>query len=212
MLNHLQKSWEDLASPYFIHEKEVSGAYNDLVARYTESHRKYHSLTHLEDFLLKANNHQERFDDFAIIRFAIWYHDAVYVPWRFDNEMQSKKLADKWLSKTKLSLVDQGKIGALILATQSHDVDPAAADIDTLLFLDLDMSILGSEPEQYASYVHRVRAEFGMIPKPVFDLNRKKFLKKLLSKTRIFLSTDGHDLYEEQARRNITDELSGTIY
>src|SRR2546423_14869877 len=97
---------------------------------------------------------------------AIWFHDGFYAPRRHDNEERSAELAASRLA----GLLSPDRIAfvvGMIRATADHHVSDGldhARQRDCALFLDLDLSILGSTPDAFAAYEDAVRREYGWGP------------------------------------------------
>src|SRR3954468_23299720 len=68
---------------------------DNLLARWQEPQRHYHTLTHLTAVL----DHIDVLDTYAsdpdVVRLAAWFHDAVYLPDRSENEERSAHLAER---------------------------------------------------------------------------------------------------------------------
>ncbi|MCL1633423.1 hypothetical protein M2650_02010 [Luteimonas sp. SX5] len=136
---------------------------------------------------------------------AVLYHDAIYEPGRNDNESRSAQLAMEqialWLPGAG---VDGGRVAQLIDCTARHgQLSAADVDRDAALFLDCDMAILGAEPAAFDAYDRGIAAEYRHVPRWLYKLNRRRFLKALLARERIFLSDFFHDRYDAQARVNL---------
>lgn len=142
---------------------------------------------------------------------AVLYHDAVYEAGRRDNEARSARMAveavARWLPEAG---VDAARVAVLIELTArhgQHDPDDFGAGPeadDTRHFLDCDMAILGAEPAAFDAYHRGIAAEYrGRMPGWLFRLNRRRFLKALLAKRRIFLSDFFHARYDARARDNL---------
>jgi predicted metal-dependent HD superfamily phosphohydrolase len=106
--------------------------------------------------------------------------------------------------------VDALRIAELIELTARHgqfgpdDFGDGAIANDTRHFLDCDMAILGAEPAVFDAYDRGIAAEYrGHVPGWLFKLNRRRFLKVLLAKPRIYLSGFFHQRYDAQARANL---------
>ena len=136
---------------------------------------------------------------------AVLYHDAIYEAGRTDNEARSARLAveriAQWLPGQD---VDAARVAHLIDLTARHgQVRADLVDRDAALFLDCDMAILGAEPAAFDAYDRGIAAEYRHVPGWLFKLNRRRFLKALLEKERIFLSDLFHARYDAQARANL---------
>src|SRR5438128_12245744 len=66
----------------------------DLSKRYTERHRAYHTLRHIEQCLVEFDEVRREAVDPIAVELALWYHDAVYDPHARDNEERSAVLAE----------------------------------------------------------------------------------------------------------------------
>ena len=88
--------WTDLVGA------ETRGLGEELVGRYAEPHRRYHTLAHLEAVLDLVDEFAGEADDPDLVRLAAWFHDAVYDPQRDDNEERSAVLAERMLADTSL--------------------------------------------------------------------------------------------------------------
>src|SRR6185503_19782333 len=65
----------------------------DLLARWREPHRRYHTVEHLAFMLDVIDRDADLADDPDAVRLAAWLHDAVYDPRAADNEERSVDLA-----------------------------------------------------------------------------------------------------------------------
>ena len=170
--------------------------------------RHYHSWEHASECLERI----ARFDCEAPrnVFLALLFHDAVYVPGRHDNEAASAKLARATLEN--YSIVPPPDIAAIermILATHGHHAPPGA-DPDLKAVLDIDMSILGAEPDRYDRYADDVRSEYAPVERRQarYRSQRYAFLEGMLRRRRIFVTEVGFREWEGQARRNIAREMA----
>ena len=183
-----------------------------LRASYAQPSRAYHNFAHVQDVLRHFTDvvagpgwHRPR-----EVYLAVLYHDAIYEAGRRDNETRSAQLARehiaRWLPERGL---DADRVAALIELTARHGSfrpeDFAGEDADdTRLFLDCDMAILGADPAAFDAYDRGIAAEYrGHVPGWLFRGNRRRFLKALLARERIFLSDFFHARYDTQARSNL---------
>lgn len=150
------------------------------------------------------------------VRFALLYHDAVYVPGRKDNEVRSADLARDHLRRwPPVAGVDIDRVAALILLTARHgglcsgDFPDSPEGEDTRRFLDCDMAILGAAPEAFAAYDRAIAEEYRAVPRWLYRRKRRAFFRRLLDTDRVFLSDFFRDRFEAQARRNLEAMLVG---
>lgn len=181
-------------------------------AAYVAPPRAYHSIAHVATLL-------QHYADVALdtgwaqpveIYLAILYHDAIYDARQGDNEARSARLAvdaiGRWLPGAG---VDVARVAGLIELTARHGhhaPDDFAADArgdDTRRFLDCDMAILGADAAQFDAYDRGIAAEYRHVPRWLYALNRRRFLKSLLARGRIFLDDGFHARLDAQARHNL---------
>lgn len=192
---------------------------SELEAAYATPLRAYHNFGHVQEVL-------HRFAEVTVgpgwtqpseVYLAVLYHDAVYQAGRKDNEARSADLAMAQISQWLLEQgVDTLRVAELINLTARHgqfspaDFGDDGFSLDTRHFLDCDMAILGAEPEVFDAYDAGIAEEYrGHVPGFLFRLNRKRFLKGLLARERIYLSDWFHQRYDAQARANLRRAISG---
>ncbi|WP_166907831.1 hypothetical protein [Mycobacterium sp. DL440] len=175
----------------------------DLLARWSEPHRKHHNVAHLREVLDAIGTLGDdglHFDREAV-ELAAWFHDAIYEIGRDDNEERSAVLARQLLA----GFADRDEVARLVLATKSHKVDPG--DVNGAVLSDADLSVLGAPALRYRHYVDAVREEYASVPDGVFRPARAQVLAALLDGP-IFHTGPGLQRWEEQARRNVAEEIS----
>jgi len=170
---------------------------------YTEHHRHYHNLDHVNRLLALCD--ELEINDLHVI-LAVFYHDTIYHPGNSNNEEKSADFARESLGRLGVVRGRVDRVCVMILATANHLVPQE--DPLTQLFLDLDMAILGSPREEYQAYAEGVRKEHHLVPDFVFRKYRKKFLKSILAAESIFQTDLFREKYEAAARANIEWELS----
>lgn len=142
---------------------------------------------------------------------AMLYHDAIYNAGQGDNELRSAQFATDEIERwTPDSHVDASRVAELIRLTACHgqfapeDFPADARGDDMRHFLDCDMAILAAEPAHFDAYDRAIATEYrGHVPGWLFKLKRRRFLKALLAKPRIYLSDFFHDALDGQARSNL---------
>jgi len=180
-----------------------------LVHRYLEPHRKYHTLVHIAEMLdglydLKATQPGLLIDfEWDAVFDAVWYHDAVYVPGRADNEEQSATLARIELRERLYSQNYIELVSSLVISTRLHNPQTTAEKV----LSDLDMAILAANSERYDEYVRQVRDEFGAFSFREWLTGRGKFLQGTLDSKQIFHTPHYYVMCEGIARHNLRQEL-----
>lgn len=185
---------------------------DNLIARYQEPQRRYHTLTHLTavldhiDVLERALAQAGTLaPDLALVRLAAWFHDAVYAPDRSENEERSARLAERALTEAGVSPAGTAEVARLVRLTVTHA--PAPDDLAGQVLCDADLAILAAPPETYAAYTAAVREEYAFVPEDAFREGRAAVLRQLLALPRLFWTPYGTERWEKAARDNITAEL-----
>jgi predicted metal-dependent HD superfamily phosphohydrolase len=177
----------------------------DLLRRYAEPHRRYHTTEHLAAVLDHVDELLREADDADAVRLAAWFHDAVYDPSRGDNEERSAVLAERMLAETDLPAGTIAEVARLVRLTTTHD--PAEGDRNGAVLSDADLAILAAPPDGYAAYAAAVREEYAAVPDEVFRQSRADVLRSLLDLPALFRTAPGRERWEEAARHNLRTEL-----
>ncbi|MFF7448285.1 MULTISPECIES: hypothetical protein [unclassified Streptomyces] len=178
---------------------------DNLLGRWQEPQRRYHTLTHLTAVLDHVDALEEHADDPDVVRLAAWFHDAVYLPDRSENEERSARLAERALPEAGLSAARTAEVARLVRLTVTHD--PADDDRDGQVLCDADLAILAAPPAAYAAYTAAVREEYGFVPSEAFREGRAAVLRGLLELPRLFRTPYGRAEWEATARYNLAGEL-----
>ncbi|MFI2212076.1 hypothetical protein [Streptomyces sp. NPDC020141] len=178
----------------------------DLLARWAEPRRRYHTTAHLTAVLGHVDTLAGHAAAPDLVRLAVWFHDAVYLPDRSENEERSARLAERALTEAGLGPGGVREVARLVRLTVAHD--PEDGDADGAVLCDADLAILASGPERYAAYAAAVREEYGFVPDDAFRAGRAAVLRRLLDLPRLFRTPHGEREWEAAARRNLTTELT----
>lgn len=180
----------------------------NLLARWAEPQRRYHTVEHLRSVLNRVDELAPHTDDtlhLDVVLLAVWFHDAVYRPDRSENEERSANLAERALPEAGLSEAQTAEVARLVRLTASHDPEPGDTNGEALC--DADLSVLAGSPEEYAHYAALVRQEFAFVPDETFNAGRADVLRQLLSLPQLFRTPYGREHWEHPARRNARTEL-----
>ena len=189
---------------------ERSGA--DLLARWTEPARRYHTTRHLVEMFGALEELEEagEIDDRqgSVARLAAWFHDAIYDPAARSgsNEADSAALARNTLQKLGIGDKDIDAIDRLIRLTASHDAD-VAEPVDAA-FHDADLWILSAPEDRFDGYCDQVRAEYADVPDTAYRHGREAILEPLLHRDTIYRTSRALDGWETPARINLGRELA----
>jgi predicted metal-dependent HD superfamily phosphohydrolase len=179
--------------------------HEELIARYSEPHRHYHTLQHLGECFEKLEEVRALAEHPAEIELALWFHDAIYDTKRRDNEKKSADWARASASAAGVATDACTRIHALVMATR-HKAVPSGRDAEILV--DVDLSILGAAPQRFDEYERQVRQEYAWVPDFLYRRERRKILKDFFARPRIFSTRGFRDRYEQQARSNIERSLA----
>jgi predicted metal-dependent HD superfamily phosphohydrolase len=177
----------------------------DLLSRYAEPHRRYHTGHHLAR-VLRAVDELADDHDLFLVRLAAWFHDAVYaIPaGQVPNEEASARLALRELSRVGLEQEDLSQVARLVRLTATHT--PGSRDPEGELLCDADLEILAASPGEYAAYTAAIREEYAAVPEAVFVAGRLEIMTPLVEGD-IFRTTKGRAL-TAAARVNVTAECA----
>ena len=177
----------------------------DLLDRWSEPHRSYHGCTHLLAVLEALDLLTEPAVPRRAVLLAAWFHDAVYRGTPGQDEEESARLAEERLSEAGLPASEVAEVARLVRVTSDHR--PAPGDDGGVLLCDADLSVLGSEPGQYARYVAAVRKDFAHVGDADFAAGRAAVVRRLLDLDPLFHTDRARRLWLEAARRNLAAEL-----
>jgi predicted metal-dependent HD superfamily phosphohydrolase len=172
----------------------------ELLARYGESHRAYHTLQHLGECLAHLARERDGAERPAEVALALWFHDAIYDVHRHDNEARSADWARQAARRAGLAPEVAERLHALVMATR-HDALPVGAD--ARLLVDIDLAILGAPPARFAEYERQIRFEYAHVPPEVFEPRRRQILSGFLARDPLYLTAPMRARLEAVARANL---------
>ena len=209
----IRAAWRHIAGNHH------DGYIDDVLVRYAEPHRHYHTATHIM-FVLRHLHDVARASGVPLsseVTAGAVYHDAIYDARADDNEAHSADLAVADLTAVGWSPDRCRLVATLINATAGHlsdtwhtaDDSPDVADVtDTAMLLDADLAILGSDPGAYQAYVNGVRTEYSHVDDAQWRIGRGGVLQRFCQRRRLFITEFMHTTYEHRARANIEAELA----
>lgn len=198
-LRSWQRAWTALGSP------APDGVFESLLARWSEPHRRYHTLQHLDEGIAHLEPVLHLAEHAGEVEIALWFHDAIYEPIRGDNEAKSADWARETALAAGASAASADRIHALVMATR-HAALPATPD--EALLVDVDLSILGAPAARFAEYEAQVRAEYALVPTWLFRNKRRGILLEFLARPRIFATEHFHGTLEARARENLQESVA----
>lgn len=210
----------------------------ELLARWSESHRVYHSTPHLLDVLCHLD---DLWADLALrtaltggtrarmaggpgggtrqvaahrqaLVLAAWFHDAVHTG---GLESGPESSADEELSALLAEeLLPRAGVSPSSVAEVARLVRLTASheiepgDPLGAVLSDADLGILGAPPARYARYRVAIRHEYAHVPAADFRVGRARVMEDLLGRPRLFHTRHGREHWESQARANLAQELA----
>jgi predicted metal-dependent HD superfamily phosphohydrolase len=191
--------WKRLAAG-----SDPDGPFGELVARYSEPHRAYHTMAHVRHCLDELDAARSAARDAEAVELALWYHDAVYDPRASDNEERSAGLAVEVARGAGLPDEFGRRVAGLIRASTHRS---APDDPDTRLFADIDLSILGRPEAAFDEYERQVRTEYAWVPEAAFRAGRSAILRSFLERPTLYGTELFRQKYERSARANLDRSL-----
>lgn len=182
----------------------LADTFTDLTARYTETHRHYHTAQHIAECLENFDGAHSLCEHRHEVELALWFHDAIYNPRAKDNEAQSADWAVQVMRDAGLASAAQSRVHALIMATV-HKALPETQDAQVLV--DIDLAILGADAARFEEYEIQVREEYHWVPAFLYRSTRKKILQSFLDRPTIYTTGQFKSHYENQARKNLARSL-----
>ena len=185
---------------------ESLAAFDDVVGRHREQHRRYHGVRHVTWVVRHVHDLAGSVEvtDLGAVTMAAFFHDAVYDPRAGDNERQSAALAARVLGELGWEGDRTHAVTVLIEATAGH---AATDEPDRAVLLDADLAVLGSEPSAYQAYVTGVRVEYAHVDSESWSVGRAAVLRSYLDRERLYSTEEARNRWEARARANMTAEL-----
>jgi predicted metal-dependent HD superfamily phosphohydrolase len=178
----------------------------ELIARWSEPHRRYHDRAHLRAVLAAIDPLAGLAADPAAVRLAAWFHDAVYDGRPGRDEERSAQLAESRLPRCGVPPARVAETARLVRLTAGHA--PADGDRNGEVLCDADLAILAAPPDVYAAYAAAVREEYRHVPDDLFAAGRAEVLAGLLAMPRLYRTPAAYELWERAARENVAAELA----
>ncbi|MFB9238977.1 metal-dependent phosphohydrolase [Plantactinospora siamensis] len=186
----------------------VTGVGTELLHRWREPHRQYHTEAHLRAVLSTVDEHAGAAADADLVRLAAWCHDAVYDCHAAagHNERESAALAGTLLVEAGLPDTRIVEVERLVLLTATHRPEPG--DRNGGLLCDADLAVLAGQPDEYDRYAAAVRREYAHVPDPLFRVGRATVLRELLALPELYRLPELAARWTEPARANMRRELA----
>ncbi len=209
-------AWSNIAP--MLSESETQAHLMDVIRRYDEPHRQYHTLLRVITLLRVVNEHvgAKYFQEVGPIETSQFillcaYHNLIYVPSACGNEALSalylKDIAIE--SGTRMACVEPVLRG-ITAATHEFPRSRGLSQIEHL-FRDACMLVFTAKDKvQYYHIVNQIADEYDAVGmnKKQFSAVRKVYLENILRQAHgTIFHTQYFTRYNDIAMRNITQEL-----
>jgi predicted metal-dependent HD superfamily phosphohydrolase len=195
----------------------LDSLFGGIVKKYSEPHRRYHTLAHVEEGLSLFEKFSGIAHNHFHVKYAYWMHDIVYDPKSDKNEELSALFAREAL-KIILSevpickTVDQEEVDAainyncglvtnLILATKH---DSKQTDPDCQLICDIDLYRLTGD--NLKEDIADIRFEYSHLSDEQWVRGRADFLTSLYQRGYVFQTSTFKEAFEKKAMANVVEQ------
>lgn len=180
--------------------------YEALIEAYSEKHRAYHTFEHIAACLRNLDAVRSELKYPYEVELALWFHDAVYKPFSSSNEKNSAIWTQEFFELNEFDQDDViERVYDLVMVTEHHG---ETSTNDERILLDIDLSILGAQPDIYDQFEKNVRHEYKRVPGLVFRKKRKAILSDFLHRDPIFHHPYFYERLEDQARINLEGAIA----
>jgi len=181
---------------------------NALTTAYSEPHRHYHTLEHLDACLRHLDDMRDSALHLHEVALALWFHDALYIVGATDNEQRSADWAGTELRAAGAPQAVADRVHALVMVTR-HNQPPQTPD--EALLLDVDLAILGAPAAVFDAYEQQIFREYACIPPAAFRSNRARILQGFVDREQIYHTPRLRDQREAQARTNLARSIRALV-
>jgi predicted metal-dependent HD superfamily phosphohydrolase len=179
--------------------------HSDVVARYGEAHRHYHTVRHLDACLAHLRLLESCVEQAADVEIALWFHDAIYDTRRNDNEIRSAEWAAASVHSLAANDDAAARVFDLVMATR-HSAEPQGVDAQAVV--DVDLAILGAGRAAFDEYERQIRLEYRWVPAPLYRQARRDVLQGFIGREHIYSTPPFRARYEAAARANLERSLA----
>ncbi|MCB0337414.1 MAG: hypothetical protein KDD62_13955 [Bdellovibrionales bacterium] len=205
IVQQLEVCWTGAIIELGLKREPAQEAFQDLVSRYSDSSRHYHNLQHLQNMLSFLEEVRSSVVRMPLVTLAAFDHDAVYDSKAKDNEEQSALLAEETLRELGLPEDEVQFVSSLIMSTKKHH--PLLKSSDNKIFLDADLAILGSDPEDYIKYTDAIRQEYAWVDAKTYLNRRLSVMSSFAERDPIYFTEIARTRFQDQAKCNLEAEI-----
>ena len=166
---------------------DIDRAGEQVLARWREPHRHYHTLAHLTAVLDVVDQHADLADRPDVVRLAAWFHDAVYDPRAAgDANERRQRRAGRERAHRARGAGAHGRRRCAGWCCSPPGTRWHRATADGALLCDADLAVLAAPPAGYERYAAAIRREYAHVPEPAFRAGRAAVLTGLLALPALF--------------------------
>jgi pantetheine-phosphate adenylyltransferase len=144
----------------------------EVLTRYEEPHRFYHTTQHLVNVLENLKRNGGASDELFL---AAVYHDAVYDPRANDNEERSADLFSEHAKNSNFTTDQKNKVRQFILDTKAHTTRDATSQI----LINADLEILDRPLDELIEYEKQIFREYQFVDYKTYKVKRLEVLAGL---------------------------------
>ncbi len=182
----------------------ADAAWETLDRGYTEPHRRYHGVSHLDHCLRGLDLAATVAQDPDTLEVAIWFHDVINEPGAADNERRSAEVFSE-LAAPFMAPARVRRICRLIMTT-THRERPEGGD--ERFIADIDLSSLAKPWPRFLADGEKLRAEEPAKSDEDYFRAKVRFHRGLLQRARLFNTVPFQLRYEAQGRENLQRYLA----
>lgn len=189
---------------------EIESIVSNLAKKLQDISREYHDINHIAFMLTKIDELADSAHNSDCLRIAAWYHGVFYnsylggfCPALVDEDPIALIKSD--LSSVGVDSEISDYIANIVKASSKYSVT-SSDDIDTQILFDCSIAIFAGTPQEYRHYLKLARKEYSDVSTCFVLSARKRFITKLLSRSKIFVSPLGQN-WEILAKQNLEAEL-----
>ncbi len=197
-LDRFQALWQRCLIPGT--DDHSDSIYQRLVAAYGETHRHYHTLSHIRHCLQQLDLCKAQLVGPDAVETSIWFHDVIYQSGAPDNENRSAQLYRELAVDVHQNDFCQ-RVEDMITATAHNKTPPAR--IDEQYLVDIDLSSFGLSWDDFLRDSRNLRLESSHLSDSDYHRRQGNFRKSLLARECFFYTDYFYQRYETQARENI---------
>ncbi|HWC20919.1 MAG TPA: hypothetical protein VG502_01345 [Flexivirga sp.] len=183
----------------------------ELLGRWGEPHRSYHTQQHLAEMLSAIDELGPGSGlgsrETLLAHVAAWLHDAVYdvqAP-SGESERKSARMARNLLASLQFDGADRQVVEELILLTIDHGTQLPGPLAD--VFTDADLAILAALEARFDEYCAQVRAEYAHVPDAAYATGRSEILAALVERPEVYRTRFARTAWTAAARANVRREM-----